>query len=296
MNQFSFLALISEKKSEQMSREVKKAALPQLNSLWIGDELHPVHRLCLSSAVYHGHRVRLFTYGAMRNVPEGVELAEAEHVLPRSAMFLHKKTGSPAPFADRFRIKLIGMGLGAWIDTDILFVKPLEAEALNVFGWESGKLVGNAILQLDPESDLFHLVNRLINDDFLTPPWLSGYQKAMLKFRNALGLRKHVGAMSYGTTGPDLLTWALRETGNLHLARPQQAFYPLPYLQKTAVFRKNSDWYQFGTLPDDVVAVHLWFQGLLGGIHARAAHDAVPEAEAGSFLHDAAKQMGIDFA
>ena len=277
-----------------MSLRTTEFTLPQLNSLWIGDNLHAVHRLCLSSAVYHGHRVRLFAYGPLRNVPEGVELADAEQVLPKSALFIHKKTGSPAPFADRFRIKLIGMGLGAWIDTDILFVKPLEAASLNIFGWESDKLVGNAILQLDPESNLFALVNQHINEDFLAPPWLSGYQKVMLKLREALGIRRHVGAMAYGTTGPDLLTWALRETGNLHLARPVQAFYSLPYAQKTAVFRKNSGWHGFKDLPEGVVAVHLWFQGLLGGIHVKSAHGAVPEIEPGSFLHDAARHMGID--
>lgn len=270
--------------------------LPQLNSLWIGDSLHPIHRLCLSSAVYHGHRVRLFTYGPLRNVPDGVETADAGQVLPKSTLFLHKKTGSPAPFADRFRIKLIGMGLGAWIDADLLFVKPLKTAALDIFGWEDGKLVGNAILRLNPMSDLFAMVNQHISEDFLAPPWLPGYQKAMLRLRAMLGFRRHVGTMPYGTTGPDMLTWALRETGKLHLAYPRQTFYPLPYSRKTAVFKRNGDWYGFGDLPEDVVAVHLWFQGLVGGIHVKAAHHAVPEVEAGSFLYDAARHMGIELA
>lgn len=279
-----------------MSVEDIKIQLPQLNSLWIGEDLHVVHRLCLSSAAYHGHRVRLFTYGPLRNVPEGVELADAEEVLPRSALFLHKKTGSPAPFADRFRIKLIGMGLGAWIDADVLFVKSLEAASLNIFGWESSKLVGNAILQLDPESKLFELIDQYINQDFLTPPWLSVRQKIVLKLRNALGAHKHVGAMPYGTTGPDLLTWALRETNSLNLVRPLQSFYPLPYKQKFEVFKSNSNWYNFADMPGDVVAVHLWFQGLVGGTKTKATHDVVPGIERGSFLHAAARHMGMGIA
>ena len=246
--------------------------------------------------MYQGHRVRLFTYGALRNVPEGVELANAEEVLPRSALFLHKKTGSPAPFADRFRIKLIGMRLGAWIDTDLLFVRPLQADTLNVFGWENEKLVGNALLQMDPESDLFHLVDQHINDDFLDPPWLPLFQRAALKLRRSLGVSRHVGSMPYGTTGPDLLTWALRKTGKLHLARPIPTFYSLPYTQKSEVFKKVSNWHRFADLPEDIVAVHLWFQGLVGGIKVKARHDAMPEIEPESFLHDAARHMGVDIA
>lgn len=270
--------------------------LPQLNSLWIGDRLHPIHKLCLGSAAFHGHRVRLFTYGHMPDVPDGVELAPAEEVLPKNALFLHRKTGSPAPFADRFRIKLIGMGLGAWIDTDVLFVRPLETSSPDIFGWEDDKLVGNAILQIDVASELFATVERCINEDFLAPPWLPLRRRAMLRLRTALGLRQHVSAMPYGTTGPDMLTWALRETGRLHLARPRNTFYPLPYSQKGEVFRAKGAWYRYGNLPADVVAVHLWFQGLAGGIHVKAAHGAVPEVEAGSFLHDAARHMGIAIA
>jgi hypothetical protein len=269
------------------------SALPQLNSLWIGDGLHPIHRLCLISAVYHGHQVRLFTYGPMQGVPEGVELADAEEVLPRSAMFFHGRTGSPAPFADRFRIKLIGMGLGAWIDTDVLFVKPLRPQSANIFGWEDEKLVGNAILGIDPASSLFATVSKYINEDFLAPPWWNGYQTAVLKVRNALGLRKHVGAMPYGTTGPDMLTWALREHGQLHLAQPRQTFYPLPYAEKTKVFKRDG-WLPLSAIPGDVTAIHLWFQGLRGGLRKKAAaHEAVPEAEPGSLLYDMARQLGV---
>ena len=270
--------------------------LPQLNSLWIGDSLHPIHRLCLSSALYHGHRVRLFAYGPLKDVPDGIELVNAEEVLPQSAMFFHGKTGSPAPFADRFRIKLIGMGLGAWIDTDVLFVKPLRAESQNIFGWEDEKLVGNAILGIDPSSALFATVSKYISDDYLSPPWWNGYQNAVLKLRNALGLRRHVGAMPYGTTGPDMLTWALREHNQLHLAQPRETFYPLPYSQKMAVFKRNG-WLPLSGLPGNVTAIHLWFQGLRGGLSRKAAAQVdVPDVEPGSLLDGMARQIGVSLA
>jgi hypothetical protein len=270
------------------------ADLPQLNSLWIGDALHPIHRLCLTSALYHGHRVRLFTYGKLRDVPAGVEVASAEDVLPRASMFLHAKTGSPAPFADRFRLKLIGMGLGAWIDTDVLFVKPLRGTSPDIFGWEDGKLIGNAVLGLDPSGELFRTLARHADDDSFVPPWWNGFSVACLKFRKAIGLARHVSGMPYGTTGPDLLTWAVKSQGLTHLARPRQAFYALPYKQKAEVFRRNSAWHSLASLPEEVIAIHLWFQGLVGGLSvSKEARSAVPVPEKGSLLDAAAQKFGL---
>jgi hypothetical protein len=270
------------------------ADLPQLNSLWIGPYLHPIHRLCLGSAVYHGHRVRLFSYGPLDGVPDGVELANAEEVMPKASMFLHAKTGSPAPFADRFRLKLIAMGFGAWVDTDVLFVKPLRSASPDIFGWEDEKLIGNAVLGLDPSGEILKTVSGLIEDDHFTPPWWSPPRLAWLRLREALGLSQHVSAMPYGTTGPDLLTWAIRTRRREHLAQSRQVFYPLPYRNKLEVFRKNSGWHSLSTLPDEVIAIHLWFQGLLGGLDTmKNGSSVVPTAERGSLLHEVAQRIGL---
>lgn len=270
------------------------ANVPTLNTLWIGNELHFVHQLCLRSALHCGHSVRLFCYDEVRGVPDGVKVAAADDIIPRHQMFRHRATGSPAPFADRFRIKLIAMGLGMWIDTDILFVRPLTATTPNVFGWEEENLIGNAILGLDEKSPAFAALSRHIDDDYLLPPWWPWHRRLALQARRQLGFPRHVSELPYGTTGPDLLTWWIGSAGLTGLAQPIETFYALPYRQKFEVFKTKSSWHSLGDLPETVVAVHLWFQGLVGGIGSTSKdHADIPQIEPGSFLDDCARRIGL---
>ena len=50
---------------------------PVLNSLWVGNSLGFVERLCLKSALGTGHHFRLYSYepDKLQGVPEGVELS-----------------------------------------------------------------------------------------------------------------------------------------------------------------------------------------------------------------------------
>lgn len=268
--------------------------LVNLNSLWIGDALHPIHQMCLLSAMAQGHSVRLFSYGPVKQVPAGVDVVSAEEVMPRSQMFFHGRTGSPAPFADRFRIKLIELGFGAWTDTDMLFVRPLPAMSKNIFGWENDKLVGNAVMAFDPDHPAFHMLRDTLSDDHFIPSWfrLPGrmYYAAMKKF----GAPRHVKDMPYGTTGPDLLTWCITQHGLLGEVAPKDVFYPLPYGQKFEIFKAHAQWRSLQDFPTSTVAIHLWFQGLLGGLQVnREASTKIPDVETGSLLHAVARDLGV---
>src|SRR5882724_10283502 len=136
---------IQDASAEPLNRAPLLHVLP-LNTLWIGPALAPLHQLCLLSAVAAGHRVRLFHYGKLDNVPGAIERADAREIFPESAIIRHQRTGSPSIFADRFRYEIMRRGLGAWSDTDVLFLKSLVAEASLICGWESNSLVGNSVL------------------------------------------------------------------------------------------------------------------------------------------------------
>ena len=67
-----------------------------VNGLWIGPRLSPLERLCVSSFVRHGNRFRLWLYGPMEEgVPAGVEVADANEVMPRSS--LRRSAQMPIP-------------------------------------------------------------------------------------------------------------------------------------------------------------------------------------------------------
>src|SRR5262245_13716406 len=59
-------------------------------TLWIGSRLGRVERACLRSFLRHGHAVRLYSYGPVEGVPEGVRLADAASILPREAIIRHE--------------------------------------------------------------------------------------------------------------------------------------------------------------------------------------------------------------
>ena len=72
------------------------------NSLWIGPRLGAVERACLISVLRQGHPLRLWCYSVPESVPPGIELADAETVLPAASIIRHRD-GSPSLFANRFR-------------------------------------------------------------------------------------------------------------------------------------------------------------------------------------------------
>ena len=268
--------------------------LVDLNTFWVGEALHPIQQLCLLSAINQGHIVRLFCYGPVKGVPAGVEVVAAEEIMPASKMFLHAKTGSPAPFADRFRVKLISLGFGAWIDTDMLFFRPLSTVSENIFAWENQKLVGNAVLKFDQSQTAFRSLIDATNDDYLIPPWLPRTHRLYYTSLRILGVPIHVSKLPYGTTGPDLLTWCIKSNQMLDQVLPREVFYSLPYERRFEVFRGNSDCRSIRDLPENAVAIHLWFQGLVGGLRvAKELRRAIPMVEPGSLLHGLANELGM---
>ena len=269
--------------------------LAELNTLWIGDAIHPIHHLCLLSAVKQGHRVRLFCYAPVKGVPAEVEVVSAEEVLPQSAIFKHARTGSSTPFADRFRINMINKGFGVWIDADLAFVRPLPNHPKNVFGWESESVVGNAVMGFDTGHPAFKTLLAASNDDFLIPPWFPASRRLYHSLLHTLKMPRHVRQLPYGTTGPGLLTWCVKSHQMTEEVMHKDVIYSVPYDRTFDIFRRSNQPGTTGDLPANAIAVHLWFQGLAGGIHVpHHARKALPPVETGSFLHTLAKDLGVE--
>lgn len=94
-------------------------SLPTINTIWIGLELGPIHVECLKSFLKHWHRVVLHVYEEPVDLPFGIELSDANELLPRELIFTNRKTGSYAPFSDLLRYELLYKGLGLYVDCDI---------------------------------------------------------------------------------------------------------------------------------------------------------------------------------
>jgi len=110
-----------------------------VQTLWIGETLSPVERMCLSSFVKVNGGIVLYTYSDIKNVPEGVEVRDGNDILDESEIFSYKVgagKGSVSAFSNCFRYKMLLEQGGWWVDTDVLCLQPLPKGNDYVFSTE----------------------------------------------------------------------------------------------------------------------------------------------------------------
>ena len=97
----------------------------RLNSLWIGEQLGYVERLTMVSALSVGHPFRLYSYSPdkLRGVPNGVEVRDANEVVPYPTLARYFDVGLAALGTDFFRYAMQAKGFGYWVDLDLYFIK-----------------------------------------------------------------------------------------------------------------------------------------------------------------------------
>ena len=95
------LELVSSKKIFNKLRGTRE--FPAANAIWVGRALGPVHAACLSSFVAAGHKTVLHCYELPKDVPAGVEIADARRLMPENAIVCFAKVA-----ATRFSPTFIG--------------------------------------------------------------------------------------------------------------------------------------------------------------------------------------------
>lgn len=232
---------------------------PLFQSLWIGERLGTLERMALTSWLAHGHRVRLYAYRELANVPDGVELCDASEIIPPSEVFTHtaragRGRGSYAGFSNWFRYELLDARGGWWLDTDVVCLRAFEFESDHCFGWQDDALINNAVLAAPPRGALTGALVGVARDPHRGLPWQSARTRLA---RDALQLvrRRHRGDLEFAQTGPALLTAAVAHLGLRADAQPAACFYPIPYHEWALVFGDDP---RARELVRESHAVHLW--------------------------------------
>lgn len=96
-----------------------------IQSLWIGDSLSKLEQVCIKSFIDNGHKFHLYTYGPVKNIPEGVTVKDGNEILHESEIFRYKN-GSVSAFSNLFRFTMLYKKGGYWVDTDVICVKPFR--------------------------------------------------------------------------------------------------------------------------------------------------------------------------
>jgi hypothetical protein len=265
---------------------MREAPPADLDCLWIGGHLGWLPRLCLSTWVRHGHRVTLWAYEPIDDVPDGVNVEPGQAILPATAITRHRKTGSVSLFSNRFRYHLLSRRATTWLDTDVVLLRPLDRRDPYLFGRQDAEFINTAVLRLPGESPVLADLKAFADARVPVPAWWSPIRKGLQRALGVVGMHQRAPDMGWGTFGPRALTDAIRRHELDQCAAPPEVFYPLGW-REAALFYGPAAAVDARITPA-TVALHLW----QSTDWMRAQGDAPPPE--GSFLAEMCTRYAID--
>ena len=207
--------------------------LPDIVTFWHGP-VDALRQTCLRSQLAAGHKVTVYSFDTIPGLPAGVGNADAEAILTHA---FSERLRPPQPdgswrdwttlqFSDFFRMKLMAKGLGLWLDADVLLLKPVEIDpAKPYFAWERPRQLGNSVIYLPPGHGIVAAFEELMEQEELTPNWLSVRHRITFMMRRLRGGSNRLSDIRVAIFGPAALTALARRTGELSRALPKQSFY-----------------------------------------------------------------------
>lgn len=261
----------------------------QIGMLWIDGSLSFLEQLCIKSFLDVGQHVRLYTYGPVTNVPEGVELRDAREVLPEEEILLHNRTGSPALHSDKFRVQMLAQEQDIiWADTDAYCVKPFTTENGHLHGWLAPHEINGGVLALPKDSPtLFDLIE-YTKEPYRIPHWFPAKIRNPLIHDAMAGNPKHASDMPWGVWGPRALTWLLKQNNEARFSHPQEVLYPIGYKDRRLMSRPGANPKQFIT--DNTMSIHFYGRRMRAFIRYR--FDGIPHPD--SLIGKLVEKHGID--
>ena len=207
---------------------------PDVVTFWHG-KLDALRQLCLRSQVAAGHKVTVYSFEPLAELPDGVGNAEAEAILPHA---FSEKLRPPNPD-------------GTWRDwTTLQFSRFLPDAADGAqrrpvarcrraaaetgsrsirqqpfFAWERPRQLGNSVLYLPPDDAIVAAFEDLMRQDELTPDWLALRHRLTFMLRKLRGGSQRLSDIRVAIYGPAALTALARRAGELHYALPKKSFY-----------------------------------------------------------------------
>lgn len=231
--------------------------LPTIGMLWLEGPLSFLEQMCLLSFVANGHRVVLFHYDEVENVPEGIELVSANEIHEPQRFIMNNQFKTPVPQSDIFRLQLMQKTDFLWCDTDVISLKPIP-KADHIFGFFNRNTICNAIMRLPSDSPALKAYTEYSLDPFPIRPWVEGEEREKLERQKKAGELPHASDQAHSVYGPGVMTWFLRHHGEIEHASPPPVFYPLPFRQTGQANDIPAREFRKKYLTDQTQAVHLW--------------------------------------
>jgi len=127
--------------------------MAEIASLWVGNKMTKIQEVCLSSFLYYGHDITLFTYGKRDDVPKGIKCKEASDIIP------YDEVGQIAHFADVFRYDMVNKTGMGWVDADTLCLTENWNFLDNYYAIiQNNQEIQNGIFRFEPNSDFLNYI------------------------------------------------------------------------------------------------------------------------------------------
>ncbi|MDO5527805.1 MAG: hypothetical protein Q4F71_00210 [Paracoccus sp. (in: a-proteobacteria)] len=236
--------------------------LREIGTFWVAGALGWMEVLSLSTMLARGHKVTLFSYGPVANLPEGVIWRDAREIFDTDRIFVHGAMRTPSAHSDIFRMKMFAQTDMVWMDLDFLLLRPLATEAAFIFAPEGpteAHSIGNSVFRLPENSQT--LARAL--------EYFEGVVSGRRRYRSEMlyedapggafgsGLPAQALDMHIATFGPLLMNRLLKATGEVAQQMPWSSFYPFDASQLGAfVFRSFKE--VWADIPKDGYGIHLW--------------------------------------
>ena len=254
-----------------------------VNMLWVGGPLGKIERLSLTSFVAQGHAVRLYTYAAVDDAPEGVEVRDGAAILPASVIEANRyANGSYALASNLFRYTLLAQNEGLWSDIDVVCIRPIRIDGPVIVGWEHEDWLNGAVLYWQADLPIAAEALAAFRPGHI-PDWLGLRKRIGPRLRQLAGRPVLPRDLPHGTFGPKQVTALVKQHGLASYAQPADVFYPLPPRRATDAFSQSLRLEDIVT--PRTLAIHLWNEKL------RALKSTQPQQ--GSILHGLFERFGI---
>jgi hypothetical protein len=207
--------------------------LPEIVTFWHGP-MDALRQTCLRSQVAAGHKITVYSFDPIAGLPAGVHNVEAETILPHA---FSRKLRPPQPdgswrdwttlqFSDFFRIRLMAKSAGLWLDADVLLLKPVSIDPSKpYFAWERPRQLGNSVLYLPQDHGIVSAFEGLMEQDELTPDWLSLSHRVTFAMHRLTGKSSRASDIRLALYGPAAITALARRFGETKYALPKSSFY-----------------------------------------------------------------------
>lgn len=191
----------------------------EVRTFWTGPVLSYYEILSLKSFVATGARVFVYSYEKDLEVPQGVELVDADEILSGEVHEFRHANGdkSLALHSDLFRYAVLQKHGGWYADLDIICLKDKLPDTKTYFAFMANKLLNSAILKF-PANSAF--MDAIMNEAWQTLP------EASAAYTDAARV----------SVGPTLFTRMIYEQGLDHLVLPKSKAYELAYHETMAFF------------------------------------------------------------